>query len=154
MHQFSTAPVFSDFRYEYIALKDAKTAHEEAIEKLNRQIQGEKEREIVDLEERWKKENGKLMGSMSNQLMELELARVELKRLEAELAMKDKGLGSAGSSLERLKEELNTVRRDLANTRREQQRNMQENGKLSVCVDNNHKVCIHSIDMLCASLFR
>ena len=104
---------------------------------MKRQMQGEKEKEFLDLEERWKKENGQLMGSLSDQVMELELAREELKRLEAELAMKEKGLGSAASSQYKLKEELTAVKRDLANIHREQEHNMQENHQVSVCADSN-----------------
>lgn len=99
-------------------------------------------KEILDLEEKWKKENSELRSSLSDQLIELNLARMELKRLEAELARKDEGLGSASTSLDRLKEDLATVRRDSASTKRAKEQSVQENHKLLVCVDNARVGCV------------
>ena len=101
---------------------------------LKKNLQMEKEKEFLYMKEKWKEENGQLVTSLSDNLIELESTRVELKRVQAELATSGEGLKLVNNSLDSQRDELAVFHRDLDTARRELEQSVQEKDYLSVCV--------------------
>lgn len=77
-------------------------------------------------------EKGQLSTLLADKTAELELAQEQLKRLESELLKKEQGMGSAASSLERLKMELMSTRGEMVVLQREKEGMMKERERLLV----------------------
>lgn len=116
-----------------IVALDAKKDKDAALEELQRQMQLQREEEVGELKQRLESENSQLRRDFSDKSSELELALVQLKRLESELAKREQGLGSAASSLEALKAELMTAQGDLMASRKEKEGAVKERDRLLVC---------------------
>ena len=105
---------------------------EAALEALQQQTHLEREEALAHLKEQLEGEIAKLRCSLSDQSSELELARLELKRLESELARREQGLGSATTTLDRLRQELATVREELLSACQDKENSIKERDLLLV----------------------
>lgn len=105
---------------------------EAKLKELKNQMQAQKEGELSELKQRLEGENTQLRGVLSDKSSELELAQVEIERLETELSKREQGLGSAASSLDMLKKELRTVRGEFLVASKDRDENMKKKDKLLV----------------------
>lgn len=107
---------------------------EAALEALRHQLQLERDKALAHLKEQLESEASQLHHTLSEWGSELELARLELKRLESEVAKREQGLGSASTALDRLREELSAVREELISARTGKETSTKERDLLLVSI--------------------
>lgn len=121
-----------DPSYFFTAALDAVQDKEAALEALRQQTQLEREEALAHLKEQFEGEISQLRCTLSEQSSELELARLELERLESEVARREQGLGSATTTLDRLRQELATVREELMSACQDKENSIKERDLLLV----------------------